>query len=230
MSLAEHLDRARAAIAAACARRGRDAAHVRLLAATKTVEPARVRELHALGVALFGENRVQEAEPKRAALADLRAEWHLIGPLQANKAGRALSFDCIETLDSLPLAQRLSRLALAAGRAPLAVLLEINLAREPQKAGAAPEMARELAQQIAALPGLALRGVMAVPPAAADPEASRPHFARLAALAAEVRAATGAPAEGWEISMGMSQDYVVAVEEGATIVRLGTALFGERAR
>ncbi|MGH9477754.1 MAG: YggS family pyridoxal phosphate-dependent enzyme [Terriglobales bacterium] len=228
MSLAEHLDQACTAIAAACARRGRDPGQVRLLAATKTVAADQIREIHRLGIRVFGENRVQEAEAKRADLADLAAEWHLIGPLQANKAARALSFDCLETLDSLPLAQRLSRLAAAAGRPALPVLLEINLAREPQKAGVAPEAALELAQQIAMLPALALRGLMAVPPAAADPEASRPHFARLAELAAEVRAVTGGGARGWEISMGMSHDFVVAVEEGATLVRLGTALFGKR--
>lgn len=218
MSLRDNLARVEDAIAAACARRGRASGSVRLLAATKTVAPERIREAHALGVRLFGENRVQEREEKRAAVAGLAgAEWHLLGGLQSNKAARALAlFDCIETVDSLALAQRLSRLA--AHRAP--VLLEVNLGREPQKRGALPEQVPALAAAVRELPQLELRGLMAVPPHAAEAEAARPHFAALAELAARLGLA--------ELSMGMSQDFAVAVEEGATLVRLGSALFGPR--
>ncbi len=228
MSLAESLQRVRETIAGACARRGRRPDAVRVLAATKTVPPARILEAAALGVRLFGENRVQEREHKRPALAALEppaAEWHLLGPLQSNKAARALAaFDCIESLDSLALAERLSRLATR----PLAVLLEVNLAAEPQKSGVAPADAPALAEQLAALPRLALCGLMAVPPVCPEPEASRRYFAALAELGERLRALVR-PAPGrWEISMGMSHDYAIAVEEGATLVRLGTALFGAR--
>ncbi|HUX67038.1 MAG TPA: YggS family pyridoxal phosphate-dependent enzyme [Terriglobales bacterium] len=225
MSLADQLERVRAAMAAACARRGRSESAVRLLAATKTVAPERIREAHRLGLRLFGENRVQEREAKREALADLEAEWHLLGPLQGNKAARALAgFDLIETLDSLALAQRLSRLA----PRPAAVMLEINIGEEPQKHGVAPAAAEEVARAVAALPGLALGGVMGIPPAAAAAEASRRHFAALAELGERVRQAAGAASAGWELSMGMSHDFEVAIEEGATLVRLGQALFGSR--
>ena len=229
MSLADQVQRVREAMAAACARRGRSERAVRLLAATKTVEPERIREAYGLGIRLLGENRVQERVAKRAALEDLQAEWHLLGPLQSNKAGRALAaFDMIETLDSLGLAERLSRLAVARGARPARVLLEINIGEEAQKHGVAPGLAVEVARALAALPGLELRGLMAIPPAAERAEASRRHFAALAELGEGVRAAAGAAAEGWELSMGMSHDYQVAIEEGATLVRLGQALFGLR--
>jgi len=218
MSLADALARAQDQIAGACARARRRRDAVQLLAAVKTVAPERIREAYALGVRLFGENRVQERAAKREALADLAgASWHLLGPLQSNKAGAALDlFDALETVDSLALAQRLNRLA--AARVP--VLIEVNIANEPQKHGIAPEHAAGLAAAVRSLERLELRGLMAIPPAAGDPEASRPHFAALAALAANLGLA--------ELSMGMSADYAVAVEEGATIVRLGSALFGAR--
>lgn len=196
-----------------------------LLGATKTVPPERIREAYAAGLRHLGENRVQERVAKQAALADLDITWHLLGPLQSNKAARALElFSVIQTVDSLALAQRLQRLA----QHPVRVLLEINLAQEPQKHGVAGAEALELAQAVCQLPGLRLSGVMAVPPAAEDPERSRPYFRALARLGEEMRAAVEAPPEGWELSMGMSHDYAVAVEEGATMVRLGTALFGAR--
>jgi pyridoxal phosphate enzyme (YggS family) len=228
MSLAESLEQVRETMASACARRGRRPESVRLLAATKTVPPERILEAAALGVRLFGENRVQERERKRPPLATLEppaAEWHLLGPLQSNKAARALAaFSCIESLDSLALAERLSRLA----PRTVPVLLEINLAAEPQKSGIDPASAPALAVQIAALPHLAVRGLMAIPPAHPDPEASRRYFAALAELGERVRARIHALPGAWELSMGMSHDFAVAVEEGATLVRLGTALFGAR--
>jgi hypothetical protein len=210
----------------ACARRRRAPESVRLLAASKTVAPERIREAYACGCRLFGENRVQERQAKLQALRGLtEASWHLLGPLQQNKAARALhTFDCIESLDSLALAERLSRLAAQ----PIPVLIEVNIGREPQKHGVLPEAALELGLAIHAMDRLVVTGVMAVPPATASPEAARPYFAELAALGERLRQALRHPPAGWELSMGMSQDYEVAIEEGATLVRLGTALFGAR--
>ncbi|MGH9413160.1 MAG: YggS family pyridoxal phosphate-dependent enzyme [Terriglobales bacterium] len=221
----EAIAAAREVIAGACARSGRAAGEVTLLAVSKTVAPEEIRAAYACGLRHFGENRVQERAAKQAALADLAIEWHLLGPLQSNKAARALDlFDCIETVDSLALAERLSRLT----PRPLRVLMEINIASEPQKHGVAPAQALELAQAVSALPQVRLSGVMGVPPAAADPENTRPYFRALAELSGRIRAAL-TPAPGrWDLSMGMSHDYRVAIEEGATMVRLGTALFGAR--
>lgn len=225
VSLAENWRWVQDAVNAACARAGRRRESVKILAATKTVAPERIREAARLGLRYFGENRVQEREAKRAALEDQTLEWHLLGPLQSNKAAKAVQlFACIETVDSLALAQRLDRLAVA----PLAVMLEINIGREAQKHGVMPEEALELARAVAALPKLELRGVMAVPPAGETAEDSRAYFAALAALSDDLRQACGVTPPDWELSMGMSQDFVVAIEEGATLVRLGTALFGPR--
>lgn len=227
MSLADNLQRVRDAVAEACARAGRSPAEVKILAACKTVSPETIREAAGLGLRLFGENRVQEREAKRAALADLPLEWHLLGPLQSNKAARAVvDFDCIETLDSPALAQRLSRLAAR----PLPVLVEVNLAGEAQKHGVAPEAALALAEAAAELPRLRVTGLMAVPPQTASSEQARPHFAALRRLSETIRHRLGIPPTEWVLSMGMSQDYAVAIEEGATLVRLGTALFGARPR
>lgn len=223
--IADRIERARDTITAACARVGRNPAAVTLLGATKTVPPERIRAAYAAGVRHFGENRVQERWAKQAALADLDIEWHLLGPLQSNKAARALElFSVIETVDSLALAQRLQRLA----PRPMPVLLEVNLAAEPQKHGVAAAEALALAAAVDHLPPLQLSGVMAVPPSADDPERSRGYFQTLARLSDQIRAVMERPPERWELSMGMSHDYAVAVEEGATIVRLGTALFGTR--
>jgi pyridoxal phosphate enzyme (YggS family) len=225
VSIAAAVDRAQQAIAAASARRGRGSDEVRILAATKTVTPRRIREAWEAGIRLFGENRVQERLAKQPELADLPAEWHLLGPLQSNKAARALSaFDVIQTVASLDLAARLARLAAA----PVQVMLEINLAQEPQKHGLAPAAAEDMVRALMALPQLRLIGLMAVPPAASEAEASRRHFAALFELGERLRAVLPRPPERWELSMGMSQDFAVAVEEGATLVRLGTALFGSR--
>ncbi|MGH9468431.1 MAG: YggS family pyridoxal phosphate-dependent enzyme [Terriglobales bacterium] len=216
-------------IRAACARSGRRPEEVTLLAASKTVEPERIRAAYAAGVRAFGENRVQERAAKQAALADLAIEWHLLGPLQSNKAARALElFDVVETVDSLPLAERLNRLAPSLARGPLRVLIEVNVAQEAQKHGVAPDAVAALARAVVALPHLRLEGLMGIPPAAEEPEASRPHFRALAALHREVRSGLPAPPPRWELSMGMSHDYEVAVEEGATLVRVGTAIFGAR--
>lgn len=225
MSFAANLAEVRERMAAACRRAGRAAETVRLLAVTKTVPPARIEEAIAAGLTLFGENRVQELEAKRAALAAPGLEWHLIGHLQSNKAARAVAAaDAVDSLDSLALAARLERLAAAAGRR-LPVMIEVNLAAEPQKSGVAVADLPALAEAVAGAAQLQATGLMAVPPAASDAEASRRHFAALRAIWERMRGY----AEGrWELSMGMSHDYEVAIEEGATLIRVGSALFGAR--
>ncbi len=179
----------------------------------------------ALGVVDFGENRIQEALPKIAALGP-GPRWHLIGHLQRNKVRRAVeAFTLIHSVDSLPLAEAIARRAEGSG-APAPVLLQVNVAAEPQKRGFAPEALPEVARRVAALPAIRLRGLMTIAPLVENAEDVRPVFRRLRelrdALAAEWPA-------GDELSMGMSDDFEVAVEEGATLIRVGRAIFGERA-
>jgi pyridoxal phosphate enzyme (YggS family) len=204
-------------LAAACQRAGRSPQEVTVVAVAKGFPPEAVREAYAAGLRHFGENRVQEAAAKRPLLADLDITWHLVGHLQTNKVKKALQlFDIVHSLDSLPLAQELSRRA----QGPLPVLLEVNVAGEASKFGLAPEQVPAAAQAIARLPHLELVGLMTVAPMASDPEEVRPVFRRLRELAQ----ALGLP----HLSMGMSDDFEVAVEEGATMVRLGRAIFGPR--
>ena len=215
-------------IAAACARAGRPLTSVRLMAVSKTVDAERIREAARLGMRFFGENRVQERQSKLQALADIDAEWHLIGGLQSNKANKAAElFDAVESVDSLALAQRLDQAAARLERV-LPVLLQVNIGREPQKHGVLPEAAAALTEAVAELPNLRLQGLMAIPPAADDPEASRPWFAALRCLSEQLKGNLRDSAHPWELSMGMSHDFEVAIEEGATIVRVGSALFGSR--
>jgi pyridoxal phosphate enzyme (YggS family) len=183
------------------------------------MDTERVRQAIEAGVAALGENRVQEAKGKIEALGH-PVPWHLIGHLQTNKARDAVElFDCIQSLDRLDLAKDLERRAAALGRT-VDALVEVNLAEEPQKGGARPGDVKALLDAIAGFAHIRVRGLMAIPPAVADPEATRPHFRRLRELRDEA---------GLEhLSMGMSADYEVAVEEGATIVRVGTAIFGPR--
>ena len=226
MSVAERVAAARERIAAACARAGRNPREVRIVAASKHQTADAIRQAIAAGVDAIGENRVQEAAAKRALVAG-GPPWHLIGELQRNKAGAALAlFDVIESVDRVELADRLEGL-LARGDRLAAVGIEVNLGEEPQKGGVAPAQAAALALRIVhACPHLRLVSVMAVPPYHPDPERSRPHFARLRELAGRLAAETGLAS--LELSMGMSEDFEVAVEEGATAVRLGRTLFGER--
>ncbi len=216
-----------AAIDAACARSGRDPSGVTLVAVSKTVAAARLRAAVAAGLETLGENRVQEAEGKVPTVAG--ASWHLVGPLQANKAGRAVAlFDMIETVDSVALAVRLDRLA--GERRPgrrLPVLLQVNVDADPAKAGFRPGDLPDALPALARLPNLELRGLMTVGRIVAAPEDARATFRALRTLAVELRATR--TELGPELSMGMSDDYAVAVEEGATVVRVGRALFGERA-
>jgi PLP dependent protein len=217
----------RAGIAAACARAGRDAATVTLVAASKSHPAERLRAAWAAGVRVFGENRVQEAAGKRPALPP-ELEWHLLGPLQTNKVRAAV--DLFATFHALDRPKVFHALAAEAGRrgVELAGFVEVNLGEEASKHGFPPAGLAAALSPLRALPGLRLVGLMAIPPPADDPEGSRPWFARLRALRDELRATPGWDGfPGW-LSMGMSDDYTVAVEEGATHVRVGTALFGPR--
>lgn len=217
--LSRNLEEVEQRILAACARSGRRREEITLLAVTKTFPPEVVLEAHALGLREFGENYVQEFERKAPAVRGLEgARFHLIGHLQSNKSRRAGElFDVIQTVDSPKLARRLDAL----GR-PLEVMIEVKLSPEETKSGCAPEDLPALMDEIRACPNLRLTGLMTMPPWSDDPEASRPFFRRLRALA-EQHGLRG-------LSMGMSHDLEAAIEEGATIVRVGTALFGPRSR
>jgi PLP dependent protein len=213
----------------AAARVGRAPEDVRLIAVSKNHPADAVRAAFAAGVRDFGENRVQEAEGKIAALADLRAQlrWHLIGHLQSNKARRALSqMDVIESVDSIDLALRLGRLAAERG-APLDILVQVDLAGEIAKTGLPETDLLPLIQRLPReCPHLRVGGLMLMPPYDDDPERVRPYFRRLRELSESARAQ--GLTLGPELSMGMSHDLETAVEEGATLVRVGTAIFGER--
>jgi PLP dependent protein len=217
LDMRANLGRVQEAVARACARAGRSPDDVLLIAVSKTMDVERVRLAIAAGVVALGENRVQEAKEKIEALGR-PVPWHLIGSLQTNKARDAARlFDWIHSVDRLDLAQELSR---RADRA-LNILLQVNLGDEPQKGGVAPAELKRLHELVAALPNLKVRGLMAIPPATEQPEQARPFFRQLRELREQL---------GLEhCSMGMSADFEVAIEEGATMVRVGTAIFGPRA-
>jgi PLP dependent protein len=228
-AIRENVAAIRQRIAAACARVGRDAAEVTLVAVSKTVEPARIRAAITAGIQVLGENRVQEAQGKIAELSgEAPVQWHLIGHLQSNKARRAVElFDAVHSVDSLKLAEKLAQAAAELGKR-LPVFLEVNLGGEDSKAGITLEEVLPLCAAVNELAALELKGLMAVPPFLDDPEQVRPYFRRLRELRDEVVQA-GAVGPGFrELSMGMSNDFEVAIEEGATFVRVGTALFGAR--
>ena len=224
---AERLAGVRARIARAAERSGRPASAVRLVAATKTVPAGVLGAAVAAGVTDLGENRVQEAAAKIPLVAPRPGAWHLIGSLQSNKVAKAVTlFDCIQSIDSLRLAEKLDRACGEHGRGaggPLRVLVEVNVGGEVTKHGVEPAGAADLVAAIRArCPRLALVGLMTVGPLVEDPGAARPAYAALSRLAGEQGLA--------ERSMGMSGDFEVAVEEGATMVRVGSALFGARPR
>jgi pyridoxal phosphate enzyme (YggS family) len=226
-AIAGRLAEVRARVAAAAASAGRDPAEVTLVAVTKTVPPALVRAAVAAGQRVFGENRVQEAAAKAAACGPGPA-WHLIGHLQRNKARVAAGlFDVVESLDSPALAEELDRRAAELGRR-LRVLVQVKLAAEATKSGVAPEAAPALIELAARLPHLELAGLMAIPPPPQTPEDSRPWFARLRVLRGRWDGELCPRGTLRELSMGMSADFEIAVEEGATLVRVGSALFGAR--
>jgi pyridoxal phosphate enzyme (YggS family) len=221
----------RAAIAAAAEKCGRDPSAVTLMAVVKTRQPEEIAAIVEAGVTVLGENRVQEGQAHLAALSSetrSKCDVHFIGRLQANKARKALlSFDAVDGVDSEALARRLSRIAAEEG-IERTVLIEVNLGEESQKGGVEPEGALALSHLVQSLPGLRLAGLMGVPPLAEDPEAGRPFFKLLAGLFERARQGHPKPEEFRLLSMGMSHDFTVAVEEGATLVRVGTALFGPR--
>jgi PLP dependent protein len=224
----ERLDSIRARIGAAAARAGRSGEPVTLIAVTKTVPADVVAGAVAAGVVDLGENRVQEAESKVALEGLAGVRWHLIGHLQSNKVARAVAlFDRVHSVDTVALAEALARRAAAAGRR-LAVMIEVNVSREATKFGVSPEGLGELAERIAPLEGLAFDGLMTVGPLVERPEDARAGFARLRELRDELARRLGRPLP--QLSMGMSGDFEVAVEEGSTMVRVGTALFGSRGR
>ena len=215
-----------ARIAAAERAAGRPPGSVRLLAVSKTFPAEAVRAVYALGQRAFGENYVQEASAKLALLADLRdIEWHMIGPLQGNKARiAAASFGWVETLDRPDIAQRLSA-ARTGAQPPLDVLVQVNVSGEATKSGVAPGEAPGLAQIVASLPRLRIRGIMGIPAPTSDPGQLRAQFRQLRGCYEACRAA-GLPVD--TLSMGMSADLEIAIEEGATEVRVGTSIFGPR--
>jgi PLP dependent protein len=214
-----NLERVRERVARAAERAGRSAADVLLIGISKTVDTERIRQAIEAGVPALGENRVQEA---RAKIADLGrpVPWHLVGHLQTNKVRDALElFDVIQSLDRLDLAKELDKRGRARGRA-VDTLVEVNVAGEASKGGVAPDGLGELLEAIGGLPHVTVRGLMAIPPAATEPDDSRVWFQALRKLGERHGLS--------ELSMGMSGDFEVAIEEGATVVRVGTAIFGPR--
>ena len=215
-------------IAAAAAKAGRRAEEITLIAVSKTHPAEAIREAFAAGLRHFGENRVQEWEGKRAGVEDLPGHWHLIGHLQSNKAARAAkTFHSVDSVDDFALAQRLDRArAEVPGQGTLRVLIEVRVAAEDTKSGVEEEQLPELAEKICGLAQLELAGLMCIPPFLEDIQKVRPYFAQLRGL--KERLETGLGRKLPALSMGMSQDFEAAIAEGATEVRVGTALFGAR--
>lgn len=225
MAIAENLALIQSRIAAACSRAGRDPSSVTLMAVTKGMPPEVVREAADLGLTLLGENKVQEARAK-IPLCPGRLRWHLIGHLQSNKCRDAVHcFEMIHSVDSLSLAQEINKWADKQAKT-IPVLLEVNLAGESTKFGYTREQVLEDLPAINALPKLEIHGLMTIAPWSPDPEKARPIFRELRELKTECEARLGAPLP--HLSMGMSGDFEAAIEEGATIVRVGTSLFGPR--
>lgn len=224
----DNLNHIRATMAQAARRAGRDLNTIQLVAVSKRVDVPTMQEAHRCGQVLFGENYLQEAAEKIPQMA-ATARWHFIGHLQSNKARQAVAlFDVIETVDRLKIARALDQQAKALGK-DLSVLVQVNIGREAQKSGVFPEDAQALLRDIHQHTDLAVLGLMAMPPYSERAEASRPYFKELVLLAKQLAAAElFRNNDHVELSMGMSTDYVVAIEEGATIIRVGTALFGER--
>ena len=231
MSIAENIAGVQEQIAWAARRAGRRPEEVTLMAVSKTHPPERIREAYSAGLRLFGENRVQEFAGKAEELASLSgATWHMIGHLQTNKAGKTAElFSAIDSVDSVKLAEKLDAAARSLGK-KLAILIEVNVGGETAKSGVAPDSQdlEALLQAAPRLGALEFRGLMTVPPFVDDPEDARPYFRRLRELR-KLIAARGLPAVGMGVlSMGMSHDFEVAIEEGSTCVRVGTAIFGAR--
>lgn len=230
-SIAERLAGIRGRISRAAAHAGRSPYAITLMAVSKTVEPARILQAYESGIRVFGENRVQEFSEKSAALQSLGdAEWHLIGHLQTNKARKAVElFHTIDSIDSLRLAEKLDQSAGQSGKI-LHALIEINVGGEESKSGVAPASPDldELLNGIHNLEHLRVRGLMTVPPFTEDPQGARPYFRKLRELRDSIAARSFPRVQMDVLSMGMSHDFEIAVEEGSTCIRVGTAIFGER--
>lgn len=224
------IKRVRERIAEAALRKGRNPEEIILVAVTKTVEPERIMAAAELGIEHFGENRVQEALekiPRINFLLKRPVTWHMVGHLQTNKVPKAIRlFDFIHSVDSVRLALELSKRASAQGKT-IPILLEVNVSGEATKFGFPPEEMEKAVPEILVLPGLSLQGLMTIAPIVKDPEEARPYFTRLRELRDKL--AEKFPQASWKhLSMGMTDDFEVAVEEGATMVRIGRAIFGER--
>jgi PLP dependent protein len=233
MGVPENIAKIRERIASAARRSEREPNEIALMAVTKTFPPEQIRQAYEAGLRLFGENRVQEFAGKAEALRDLRdAEWHMIGHLQTNKAAKAAElFSAVDSVDSLRLAQKLNAAAQQLEK-KLVVLIEINVGGEAAKSGIDPdsEELQELLLAAAELEHLEFRGLMTIPPFTEDPQRARPYFQELRQLRDGI-AARRLPGIGTSVlSMGMSHDFEIAIEEGSTCVRVGTAIFGERTR
>jgi hypothetical protein len=231
MSIAANVSLIQERITAAARRSGRDLGEIALMAVSKTQSPERIRQAYDSGQRLFGENRVQEFADKAAALSDLHgADWHMIGHLQTNKSTKAVElFRAVDSVDSLKLAEKLDAAARTLGR-KLDVLIEINVGGETAKSGVAPDSPalEELLIAVARLDALVFRGLMTVPPFTDDPQGSRPYFRKLCELRDTIANRKLPAVVMDQLSMGMSHDFEVAIEEGSTCVRVGTAIFGER--
>jgi PLP dependent protein len=231
MPLAENIALIRKRMNAAAIRAGRNVDDVTLMAVTKTVPPDLIRAAYSAGVRVFGENRVQEFAGKVDALRDLsNAEWHMIGHLQTNKAAKAAElFAAVDSIDSLRLAQKVNSAAQQAGK-KLGILIEINVGGEAAKTGVAPE-SQELEKILQAAPSLdhlEIRGLMTIPPLTDNPHEARPYFRKLQELQKQIGTRQLPGVNMNVLSMGMSHDFEIAIEEGSTCVRVGTAIFGER--
>jgi pyridoxal phosphate enzyme (YggS family) len=233
MSVAENIAQVRRRIAAVARRAGRNPDEITLMAVSKTFPVESIREAYAAGLRVFGENRVQEFAGKATALRDLGdVEWHLIGHLQTNKTAKAAEwFDAVDSVDSLRMAEKLNASAATFGKT-LSVLIEINVGRETAKSGVAPDSSElePILTSATRLGNLKIRGLMTVPPYAEDPEGSRSFFRQLRQIRDGITARSLPQISMEVLSMGMSHDFEVAIEEGATCVRVGTAIFGERAK
>lgn len=228
MEIKENVARVQERMAAACRRSGRRPEDVKLVAISKTFPPQSIREAYAAGLRDFGENRVQEASVKRPALADLNITWHLVGHLQSNKAKVARElFHWVHSVDTVRIAGRLNQAAWPGG-GRLPVLIEVNLGKEESKAGIEETEAIRLVEDVSQLGTLEVCGLMVIPPFSENPEDARPYFRRLRELAAQIDSKKMANVSMRHLSMGMSHDFEVAIEEGATMVRVGTAIFGVR--
>ena len=231
MSIAENISHVHESIAAAARRAGRNPQEIALLAVSKTFPAGHIRQAYEAGIRIFGENRVQEFATKAEAVRELRdAQWHMIGHLQTNKATKAVElFSAVDSVDSVKLAEKLNLAAQKIGK-KLAVLIEVNVGGEEAKSGIAPDKPEleQILQAASQLEHLAIHGLMTIPPFTEDPQQARPYFRKLRELRDKIvsRKLPGISMD--TLSMGMSHDFEVAIEEGSTCVRVGTAIFGER--